>query len=153
MDFDIDRGAPVKGRAEAFMPVPPHIVFHVLSDIARWPNWNKAVIRMEVGYKVGAGTEFHWHSGAMPVHSRIERFDPAHDLGWTNHSPWLDARHTWHLEAENGGTRVVTEESFSGSLPRLFPAMMKRMLDKALAQGLTALAKECEQLPFQTSTA
>jgi hypothetical protein len=49
--------------------------------------------------------------------------------------------HVWALEPVDGGTRVRTEESMSGWLPRILAPVVRRMLDRGVAATLDALER------------
>jgi hypothetical protein len=57
----------------------------------------------------------------------------------------IKAMHHWRLEPHDCGTRVETEESFSGLLARLFRGQLQKSLDKSLDEGLEHLKREAER--------
>lgn len=57
----------------------------------------------------------------------------------------INAVHEWRLEPSDGGTRVETEESFSGLLARLLRRQLQKTLDKSLRDGLEHLKREAER--------
>ena len=63
---------------------------------------------------------------------------------WPNWNKGIRAVHVWKFETKDKGTHVHTEESFEGGIARLFPGLMKKMLIKALDQGVAALKQEAE---------
>jgi hypothetical protein len=57
----------------------------------------------------------------------------------------ISAVHIWELASHDHATRIMTEESFDGLIPRLLPGMMRRMLKKALDTAIQMLIAECER--------
>ncbi len=92
------------------------------------------------------GTEFRWKTGGTPITSTIGEAAPNRRLGWTGRAPLgIRAVHTWSFEPEGRGTRVRTEESFEGLLPRLLPVSMARLLRSTLEKNVAALKAEAER--------
>ena len=63
----------------------------------------------------------------------------------------IKAVHEWRFERWNGGTRVETEESFSGFLARLFRGSLQKTLDSSTESGLEHLKRESERRAAQSS--
>ncbi len=57
---------------------------------------------------------------------------------------WDTAVHVWRMERQGAGTRVLTEESWSGPLARVFARFLRKTVKQALDQGLPALKSEAE---------
>ncbi len=66
-------------------------------------------------------------------------------MSWTGTSLGIHAIHVWKLQPVDGRTRVQTEESWEGLLPRLASGYSRRTLDKALPDGLSHLKAEAER--------
>jgi hypothetical protein len=141
--FFVDRAARAYAKRSRLIAAPPDLVWSVLSDIPHWPDWNPGVRGMRVDGAVQRGTTFRWTGGGLPIRSRLELVQPCREIGWTGRAPGIRARHAWYLSPERHGTRVTTEEDFSGLLARLMPRAMKRTIDGVLEQGLAALETEC----------
>jgi len=56
----------------------------------------------------------------------------------------IRAMHVWELRGEDGGTRVRTEESFEGLVAKLFRGYARKVLAKALDQGISSLKSKAE---------
>lgn len=144
--MDVDRSAPVIASAEAFVHAPPTVVWAVQSDLTRWSSWNPDVGALDLRGPLAPGTDFRWKGGGLPIRSTLQVVDAPRRIGWTGRAPLgLHAVHVWTFEAVDGGTRVRTEESFAGPLPRLLPGVFRRMLADALEKGLAALKAEAER--------
>ena len=140
-DFSIDPRAPVSGRAAGFIAASPLRVWELLSDLDSWPGWSPGVTEMHFQGPLQPGTEFDWYGGGRFIRSRLELVEPGVRLGWTGRTLGISARHVWTLTPEGAGTMAVSEESFSGLVPRLFPGRSRQALDAALQDGLAALSR------------
>jgi len=141
---DVNRHAPVLAAAQAIIRAPAERVWRILAAFESWPAWNAQVASIQLHGPVEVGTGFRWVAGGLRINSRIEVFDPPRRLAWSGTTLGIRAMHAWSFESLPGGTRVRTEESFEGLLPRLLPGLMRRQLEKALRQGLAALRDAAE---------
>ncbi|NLP11272.1 SRPBCC domain-containing protein [bacterium] len=137
--------APAYARQEAHIDAPITVVWSVLTDLAKWPEWNVSVKEMRLQGRVEVGAEFHWKTGGMKICSRIEQITPPFTIVWSGRTMGIRAIHAWTFTTEKNSTRVRTEESFEGFMTWLFARPMRRVLAKALQQGLDALKDEAEK--------
>jgi hypothetical protein len=150
---DIDRRAPVVASSETKVNARRALVWSVQADIKRWPEWNRAVTRIDYDGPLAPGARFRWKTSGLTIVSTIEEVAEQRRLVWSGRAIWLgiDAVHRWTFDDAPGGTRVRTEESFAGFLVTLFRPMMRRMLASSLDAWLAALKAECERRdPAQT---
>jgi hypothetical protein len=122
-----------------------NVVWEVLTDFPRWPQWNPDVKSMSGPAAVSAGSEFRWRAGPATITSTILRVEPPRLIGWKGKTLGIDAIHFWWLEPRDGGTFVRTAESYDGLVGRLFRRRLQRALDDALANGLRYLKAEAER--------
>jgi len=141
---DVNLKAPAVGKAEALIEAPIGTVWGILSDLERWPTWNKGVSKIKVNGPIQAGTSFEWAGNGSKIVSRLEVVDPPHRIAWSGKTLGIRATHVWELTKKGTGTLVHTEESFEGPVARLFRGFARKTLAKALAQGITSLKTEAE---------
>lgn len=141
----VDLDAPVRASAEGWIAAPPERVWDVQADLRTWPRWNPAVSRIDLRGPLEPGTVFTWKAGGLPIRSVLREVDRPRRLAWSGRAPGIRAEHVWVFSEEGQGTRVETEESFSGLLPRILPGLMGRMLARSLEEGVEALRAECER--------
>jgi uncharacterized protein YndB with AHSA1/START domain len=139
-----NKAAPAIWTTETVVDAPIETVWRVLSDFAAWPRWNPSVSSIRLDGPVGVGTSFVWVADGSRIVSRLEEVDEPRRLAWSGKILGIRAMHVWEFEPRPSGTFVHTEESFEGLLARLFPGTMRKMLEKALTQGLAALKTEAE---------
>jgi hypothetical protein len=137
--------APVRSKREVEIAAPPEVVWEVLTRFERWPEWNPDVKSMSIEGPVAPGTEFRWKAGPGTIVSTLEQVDPPRYIRWRGRTLSIEALHEWRLESLNGGTRVETDESFSGLLARLLRSSLQKTLDSSLENGLEQLKRESER--------
>jgi uncharacterized protein YndB with AHSA1/START domain len=142
---DINRQAPVVSATEIEIAAPPDAVWDTLTAFERWPSWNRDVKSMTVQGDVAPGSVFRWKAGPGTITSTIQEVDPPRLIVWTGKTLGIRAVHAWHLDPEDGTTRVRTEESYEGVVVRLLRRSLQKTLDRALADGLRYLKAEIER--------
>jgi hypothetical protein len=137
--------AAVRSRRGIDIDAPPKVVWDVLTDFGRWPEWNPEVKSMSFDGPLAPGSEFRWKAGPGTIVSTLEELEPPRFVRWRGRTMSIKAIHEWRLDARDGGTRVETEESFAGTLARLLRGMLQKTLDKSLDEGLEHLKREAER--------
>jgi uncharacterized protein YndB with AHSA1/START domain len=141
---EIDRSSPVVFEKEVEIQASPESVWNVLTDVDRWPAWNPDIRSARLNGTFAEGSEFRWKSGPSTITSTVERVDKPRLVGWRGKTLGATAIHVWKLEPTATGTRVRSEESMSGLVPRLFRSSMQRTLEKSLGTWLGEMAKTVE---------
>lgn len=138
----VNDDAPALTRQERVVNGSPSRVFALLAQVEDWPRWQPSVSRASwtSGSRAEVGATFSWTSGGMRIRSVIEDCEPGRVISWRGRTLGTRATHVWRLEEVDGGTRVTTEESMEGWLPRLASRPVTRMLDRAVSETLDALA-------------
>jgi uncharacterized protein YndB with AHSA1/START domain len=142
--------APVKSKREVQIAALTEVVWEVLTGFERWPEWNPEVKSMSFDGPVAPGSEFRWKAGPGTIVSTLELVDPPRYIRWRGRTMSIKALHEWRFEPSIGGTRVETEESFSGLLARLFRGSLQKTLDSSTESGLEHLNRESERRAAQS---
>ena len=142
---DVDRSAPAIASSEIQVAAPPEVVWDVLADFSSWPEWNPDVKSLTVEGPVAEGTEFRWKTGPLSIRSTLRHLERPRLIAWTGDALGISAVHVWRFESRNGGTWVLTEESWAGPVPRLLRGPMRSALQKGLDSGLPHLKAEAER--------
>jgi uncharacterized protein YndB with AHSA1/START domain len=137
--------APVRSRREIEIVAPPEDVWDVLTDFDRWPRWNPEVKSISFDGPLEPGSLFRWKAGPGKIVSTLEQVDPPRYVRWRGRTMSIGAIHEWRFEPRDGGTHVLTEETFSGVLARLLRRSLQKQLDRALDEGLEHLKREVER--------
>lgn len=134
-------------RTETVIAARPATVWHILTDTARYPEWNPFIRRLE-GPLVAGGritaTIQPLGRRAMTFRPLLLRVEPERELRWLGRVllPGLfDGEHVFRLLPEAGGTRLIHEEMFSGLLTRLIRAEPFRPSFEAMNAALKARAE------------
>ncbi|MEV0001527.1 SRPBCC family protein [Micromonospora sp. NPDC050980] len=122
--------ASVSVRNEARVALAPEAVWERLVDATAWPSWyaNAQRVVLDGQARLGPGVRFRWTTLHVRVTCVVDRWEPHRVLGWTGHALGSSGHHRWILTAVPGGTRVVTEETQTGLLPRLSSRWLSRSL-------------------------
>ena len=139
--------APVRSKRAIDIAAPPDVVWDVLTQFDRWPQWNPDVKSMSFDGPLAPGSEFRWKAGPGTIVSTLEQVEPPRIVRWRGRTMSIRAIHEWRLEPKDGGTAVETEETFYGLLARLLRGPIQKTLDKSLADGLEHLKREAERRP------
>lgn len=144
---------PKQVRTEIVISASPSTVWQILTDFAKYPQWNPFIksITGEVqqGSKITARIEPPGASG-MTFKPRLLAVRKNEELRWLGHlfvSGLFDGEHIFELyENTDGSTTFVQRENFTGILVPLF----SRMLDVNTLRGFemmnTALKARAERV-------
>jgi carbon monoxide dehydrogenase subunit G len=142
---DANRQAPVFAESEIEIVAVRDAVWDVLTDFERWPSWNPDVKSLSLGGEVAPGTQFRWKAGGASITSTLERVERPHLVAWRGRTFGASAIHVYRLDGRDGITVVHTEESFEGSLARLFRRRLQTTVQTSLDTGLQHLKAEVER--------
>jgi uncharacterized protein YndB with AHSA1/START domain len=143
--MEIDRDAPAIASSKIQVAAPPEVVWDVLADFGRWPQWNPEVKSLTIDGPVAEGTRFKWRTGPLTITSILREVRRPASVGWTGKAFGIDAVHVWRFEHHDGGALVRTEESWAGALPRILRGPMRKTLQRSLDEGMPALKAEAER--------
>jgi uncharacterized protein YndB with AHSA1/START domain len=151
--MQINTNAPAVASSEIWVAAPPELVWDVVADFRRWPEWNSDVKSMSVDGPVAPGTTFRWKAGPGTLTSTVQKIDRPTAIGWTGTTMGIRAVHVWRFEPREHGTVVHTVESWDGLLARLLRGRMQRTLQRSLDDGLARLKVEAERRAAQRRAA
>jgi hypothetical protein len=103
-------------------------VWDVLTDFARWPEWNPTIRSLSGELRLGAPlvARMHPRNGRpMTFRPKVVALEPGCSFAWRGRLllPGLfDGRHSFALTAEGTDTRLHHGETFRGLLVPLLPA-------------------------------
>ena len=105
---------------------PAQIVWDVLTDLARFREWNPFIREARGDLRVGGCVHVRVrssHAVPMRFHAWVLVSQEPHELRWRGHilTPWIgDGEHTFTIEPlASGGVRFVQREVFRGLLSRI----------------------------------
>ena len=125
--------SPVHVVNQLVMAASPEEVWARLIAAVLWPTWyaNSANVRIDGGQRdLRAGSRFRWRTFGVELDTVVQEFEPTERIGWLATGLGLRAYHAWLIVPDQGGSRVVTEETQHGPLARagrlLLPGRMER---------------------------
>jgi uncharacterized membrane protein len=104
------------------IPVPLRLVWWVLADVERWPNWTASISRVKRlspgPLQVGSRVRIH-QPKLPPAFWRVTELNPGASFTWVSRAPGVrvTAQHT--AEAIARGTRVTLSLRYEGLLGSL----------------------------------
>jgi hypothetical protein len=123
-------------------------VWAVLTDFARYPEWNPFITRISGELREGARLEARMvppGSGGMTFRPRVVALTPEAELRWLGSLgvPGIfDGEHAFRIQpAGPGRVRFIHSERFSGFLVPL----LRRWLDGGTRQGFEAMNRALKQ--------
>ncbi len=143
MNRSINKNSPVVEKQQIFIPAGPETVWHVLSNINQWPEWQSDVTQAELMGEMKEGTKFKWKAGGIRFISELHTVVEHRAIGWTGKTFGAKAIHNWYFEVKDGGTLVYVEESLYGILPRLLKKKFSDNLHDGMKKNLKELSSAC----------
>jgi uncharacterized membrane protein len=141
----IDAKAPLKAKKQIVIETPVDTVWAIQSDIKNWPKWQKEVTYALLDGELAKGTVFNWKAMGMRIISELQEVSKNKTIGWSGKSIGMNAIHIWNFEKQGNKTRVITEESLSGWLPRVIKIFKPDFLEQSLSKALERLKDQAEK--------
>jgi uncharacterized protein YndB with AHSA1/START domain len=151
--MEINSNAPLVDQHSIVIHAPRGVVWQLLTEIERWPEWHPGITRAHLDGPLAPEMVFRWTSGGMAIVSTIRDLEPEQRFGWTGKTLGTSAQHVWTLEETVDGTRVATAESMSGWLVYPVKMITPRFLADALHTWLAALKQAAEAQPISVGAA
>ena len=142
--MEINHSAPVVASGTIEIAAAPEVVWDLLADIERWPEWNADVKDTSLAGAVESGEVFRWKAGPAKLVSTLQTVDRPSELSWTGRTMGMSAVHVWRFESDGDSTTAHTEESWEGAAAKLLPRMMRKSLQKSLEAWLGELKTAAE---------
>lgn len=144
--IDAERDAPVHEMGDVDVDASAEVVWDTLTDLDSWPQWMPGVKSVVTHGPFAVGSKFEWKAGPSVIRSEVVAADRPHGAAWKGRTLGITAVHVWNIEPRGPATtHVHSAESWSGLLPRLLRATMRKTVRRALDDGLAALNAEAER--------
>lgn len=138
-------------ETDILIDAPPDEVWRILSDFARYPEWNPFIVSISGAAKPGRSLRVTLEPpGRKPMTFRpvVKSAVPGREFRWLGRMfvPGIfDGHHQFVLEDTDQGTRFVHRESFSGLLAGFVLRTMGEAIRKGFIQMNEALKERAEQ--------
>ena len=113
-------------RSETLIHATPDRVWSVLVDFAAHAEWDPFLVAIDGAAREGERLGVTFHNG-WTMRPTVTRVDPGKSLEWFGKLAFgglFDGRHRFDLIEEDGGTRLVQSEEFTGVLVPLTGRMI-----------------------------
>ncbi len=147
--------AQISIRSQRVVDVPIDLVWEIVREVPRWPEWDPYMVRIE---RVDGAQGAAWEPGTQwdewvrrgPFRPRfrviVEDGCGPSTVCWRGRYFFIEAVHSWSVVATPDGVEVVSLEVFEGPRPILFAARwlfrlfrVRQMAERSLA-AMSALA-------------
>jgi len=143
---------PIEFHVEVNVPAPPRLVWSVMTDVERWPEWTASVSRVQRlspgPLRPGSRVRIH-QPKRPPAWWRVTGLEPDVGFTWVSIAPVVrvTARHS--VEATEGGSRATLSIRYEGSLGRWLARWVGSLNDRYLAMEAEGLKSRCTGLAAQ----
>ena len=131
------------------IPAPPSLVWSVMADVERWPEWTPTISRVKrlSPGPLQVGSRARIHQPKLPPASwRVTELNPGVSFTWVSLAPGVrvTARHT--TEASAIGSRVTLSVHYGGCLGALLALWTRHLNERYLALEANGLRARCTEL-------
>ena len=131
---------------------PPDVVFAVMTDIERWPEWTPTVTRVErlgdAGAPLTLGSRLRIVQPKVPpAEWTVTALEPGRGFRIVARSPGatVEANH-WAEPTGAGHSRVTLSVTFAGFLGRVIGWLMRDLNNRYIGQEAAGLKRRSEEL-------
>ena len=131
---------------------PSDVVFAVMTDIERWPEWTPTVTRIERLDGASGPVAFNSRLRIVqpkvpPADWTVSEFEPGRGFRFTSRAPGATVVANHRVEPIGDGTRsrVTLSVSFTGWLGQIIARLMRGLNQRYLAEEAAGLKRRSEQ--------
>lgn len=127
---------------------PPQLVWSVMADVERWPEWTASISRVKRlspgPLQVGSRVRIH-QPKLPPAFWRVTELNPGGDFTWVSVAPGVrvTARHA--VETTAIGCRVTLSIRYEGLLGRWLARWTQDLNERYLAMEANGLKARCTE--------
>jgi hypothetical protein len=143
---DIDRDAPVVTHHQIEIAAPLDLVWHLHTDVNKWPSWNLEITAAKIEGEFEEGNSFTWTSWDVTVTSTIRVVEDHARTLWSGPVQGIMGIHQWRFEQTESGVLVATDESWSGDPVEADPDSLRDALAMSLVAWLDRLKTHAESI-------
>jgi len=131
------------------IPTARQIVWSVISDIERWPEWTKSISRVKFlspgSVQVGSRVRIH-QPKLPPAYWRVTELEPGAGFTWISRAPGVRVTARHMVEGIPAGTHVALSVHYGGRLGALLARWTGELNDRYLAMEANGLKARCVDL-------
>jgi len=136
------------------IPAPPPLVWSVMADVERWPEWTASISRVKRlspgPLRVGSRVWIH-QPKLPPAFWQVTELNPGVGFSWVNVAPGMRITGRHAMEATATGTRVTLSIHYAGWLGALVARWKRDLNERYLALEANGLKTRCLELAAMPS--
>ena len=118
-------------------------IWKLMSEVNRWPEWNKAISFARLEGVFVKGTPFRWTSG-VNIRSTLEDVIINKRIVWSTKSVGVKTVQSWEFKRTDEGVLVFVSQSAEGWLTKIASQAVTKKLHKNLNEFLFSLKRAAE---------
>ena len=118
-------------------------IWKLMSEVNRWPEWNKAISFARLEGVFVKGTPFRWTSG-VNIRSTLEDVIINKRIVWSTKSVGVKTVQSWEFKKTDEGVLVFVSQSAEGWLTKIASQAVTKKLHKNLNEFLFSLKHAAE---------
>jgi hypothetical protein len=118
-------------------------IWKLMSEVNRWPEWNKAISFARLEGVFVKGTPFRWTSG-VNIRSTLEDVIINKRIVWSTKSVGVKTVQSWEFKKTDEGVLVFVSQSAEGWLTQIASQAVTKKLHKNLNEFLFSLKHAAE---------
>jgi uncharacterized membrane protein len=131
------------------VPAPQPLVWSVMADVERWPEWTESVARVKMlsPGPLRAGSRVRIHQPQLPpAWWQVTELNPGAGFTWISRAPGVrvTARHT--VEETDAGTRATLSIRYEGLVGKLLARWVGELNARYLNMEASGLKARCAGL-------
>lgn len=119
-------------------------IWKLMSEVNRWPEWNKAISFAQLEGVFVKGTPFRWTSG-VNIRSTLEDVIINKRIVWSTKSVGVKTVQSWEFKKTDEGVLVFVSQSAEGWLTKIASQAVTKKLHKNLNEFLFSLKLAAEK--------
>ena len=119
-------------------------IWRLMSEVNRWPEWNKAISFARLEGVFVKGTPFRWTSG-VNIRSTLEDVIINKRIVWSTKSVGVKTVQSWEFKKTDEGVLVFVSQSAEGWLTKIASQAVTKKLHKNLNEFLFSLKHAAEK--------
>jgi uncharacterized membrane protein len=128
------------------IPAPPEIVWRVMADVERWPEWTPSVRRVKLltpgPLHIGSRARIH-QPGFPPASWRVTELEAGKGFTWISTAPGLRVTARHEIESTNGGSCGTLSIRYAGLFGPLMARWTRHVNNRYLAMEADGLRRRC----------
>jgi hypothetical protein len=140
-------------RQEAEILAAPELVWSIMADLERWPQWTPSIVRIDVpaATPIGLGTTVLIQQPKLPPAKwTIIEWQPKERFTWVSPNPGVRATAVHAIHRTPTGVHLMLELTFEGLLAPLMAWLTGDLTRRYIAMEAAGLKAEAERRASQS---